>query len=291
MANLKKGRNADGSRRGSEVKGSLLARLFSRSSNNDDDDDSDTDVAPTPVRKPAPAAKPKPKEVLVAKADPKLPKAQSGPNVFASEASALKDNAAKAAEAELAAQIAADGKRALADKQAADLARASADATNASEEARQGCPGRGKSDRRIAARTSHPSPRRRPAQAAPESRHADGPRACGPGRSLVADATRPRHRAPCSPDPCVAAPSRRTRIDCASSGAADGVPAGQGAGTRHRDRIRSRGPRRLKTSHSKPLSKRVRWSLSYLVPPRRTVPPVPAYRFPNRNWPHSPTVW
>ena len=152
MANLKKGRNADGSRRGSEVRQSLLARLFSRSDSNDDEGDEDT-VAPTPQRKPAPAKKPEPKEVLVAKAAPKLPKAQSGPNVFASEASALKDNAAKAADAQLAAQIAADGQRALADKRAADLANAAAEAEPAEENL-------------IAALRPEqmPVPRRRPAQ-------------------------------------------------------------------------------------------------------------------------------
>ncbi len=158
MANLKKGRNADGSRRGSEVKQSLLARLFSRSGD-DDDEDGETDLAPTPVRKPAPAAKPEPKEVLVAKAAPKLPKAQSGPNVFASEASALKQNEAKAAEAQLAAQIAADGRRALEDKAAADRAEATADAEPAPE-------AEPAEENLIAALRPEqmPVPRRRPAQ-------------------------------------------------------------------------------------------------------------------------------
>ena len=57
MANLKRGRNADGSRRGSEVKQSLLARLFSRSDDDDDEGDEDT-IAPTPARKPEPKASP-----------------------------------------------------------------------------------------------------------------------------------------------------------------------------------------------------------------------------------------
>ena len=111
MANLQKGLNADGSRRGSSVKPSLLARLFSRSGDDGDEGETnDKDVAPTPAEKPAPARKPaKAEPVLVAKAEPKaapLPDAQSGPNVFAQEALSAKEAARLASEAEAATQIA-----------------------------------------------------------------------------------------------------------------------------------------------------------------------------------------
>lgn len=54
MANLKKGLNADGSRRGSEVQPSLLARLFSRSGDDGDENES-ADTAPVPTAKPTSA--------------------------------------------------------------------------------------------------------------------------------------------------------------------------------------------------------------------------------------------
>ncbi|MEL6752097.1 MAG: DUF882 domain-containing protein, partial [Pseudomonadota bacterium] len=120
MANLKKGRNADGSRRGSSVKPSLLARLFSRSGNDGDEDEA-ADIAPTPKSKPA-VAKPKPVEkkpepapVAVAKAEPAKP---AGPSIFQLEAAAANkkaaaDKALAEADEAKAAKLAAEAELAL----------------------------------------------------------------------------------------------------------------------------------------------------------------------------------
>lgn len=109
--NLKKGLNADGSRRSTRVRRSLLAGLFQGSGGDEDEDVGKSNsrtravarAAPAKPAKPKPAPKkPKPEPVLVAKAEPQpLPKPEpvrkqpSGPDPFTLEASASREAVAQ----------------------------------------------------------------------------------------------------------------------------------------------------------------------------------------------------
>ena len=104
MANLKRGRNADGSRRGTAIRGgtSLLARLFAGGGRATDDDGDSVEAAkPKPApRRQAPEQKAEP--VVVAKAEPPALERKKGDDPFATEAKVAGD----AAEAELVTALA-----------------------------------------------------------------------------------------------------------------------------------------------------------------------------------------
>ena len=124
-ANLKKGLNADGSRRKTSVRGSILARIFKRSGNDGDEGEGDTRVRKT-VAKAAPKKvtpkkvipkKPKPAPVVVAAAKPEPQKPTVDP--FKKDLTAVQktraeklaaENIEKAKAAEAAAALAAKEK-------------------------------------------------------------------------------------------------------------------------------------------------------------------------------------
>ncbi|MDD9908433.1 MAG: DUF882 domain-containing protein [Ahrensia sp.] len=92
MANLKRGLNADGSRRGTTIRGgtSLLARLFQGGGRTTDDDGDIIEAAKpksNPRRKPEPQSAPEP--VAVAKAEPPKLERKRGNDPFATEAEAV----------------------------------------------------------------------------------------------------------------------------------------------------------------------------------------------------------
>jgi uncharacterized protein YcbK (DUF882 family) len=131
-ANLKKGLNADGSRRKTTVRKSLLARIFSRSGNDGDEGEGDTRVRKA-VAKPAPkkvapkkVAPPKPKPVAVAAAKPAPAKPTVDP--FKKDLSAVKKTR-KQQELEAA--------KAKADQEAKDAAAAAELAEKAKEDAKK----------------------------------------------------------------------------------------------------------------------------------------------------------
>lgn len=97
MANLKRGRNANGSKRGTTIRGgtSILASLFQGNNRGrGGDEEEDKIVAPKPKKKPE--LKKKPEPVAVAKAEvPKL-RRKRGADPFASEAEAVEDTAEEA---------------------------------------------------------------------------------------------------------------------------------------------------------------------------------------------------
>jgi len=102
MANLKRGRNANGSKRGTTIGSkSILASLFQGNRGRGGDEEEDKIVAPKPKKKPAPKKKPEP--VVVAKAEaPKL-RRKKGSDPFATEAEAVGEESAPELVAALAA--------------------------------------------------------------------------------------------------------------------------------------------------------------------------------------------